>query len=81
MLCNEMSAPGRQLPVGQIYAARSRETGTAQTGATQICSFHLPPLLHARARGSLAVPRCAVNRTHTQLSEIQACGTNIIIKH
>ena len=74
MLCGKMSAPGRQLPVGQIYAARSRETGTAQTGATQICSFHLPPLLHARARGSQAVLRCAVNRTHNKLSEIEKCA-------
>ena len=60
MPCGKMRAPGRQLPVGQFYAARLRDAGTAQTGATQICFLRVPPLLHARARGSKAVPRCAV---------------------
>ena len=46
MHCGKMSAPGRQLPVGQIYAARVRNTGTAQTGATQSCSPHVPLLFN-----------------------------------
>ena len=79
MLCGKMSAPGRQLPVGRFYAARSRETGTAQTGATQICSS---PSFLARAsslmRASLLMPartgflrarRCAVKFRIHKLSE------------
>ena len=46
MHCGKMSAPGRQLPVGQIYAARVRNTGTAQTGATQSCSPRVPLLFN-----------------------------------
>ena len=45
MLCGEMSAPGRQLPVGQIYAARLRDSGTAQTGVTQINLTPSSPLV------------------------------------
>ena len=71
MLCGKMSAPGRQLPVGRFYAARSRETGTAQTGATQICSspsflarasslMRTRVVAHARAHGILA---CAAVRS------------------
>ena len=69
MPCGKMRAPGHQLPVGQFYAARLRDAGTAQTGATQICSLRVPSLLHVRAR-PMAVPRCAVElATHT--SEIE----------
>ena len=62
MHCGKMSAPGRQLPVGQIYAARTRDLGTAQTRETQICSPHL--LLHARhglrARATTLMSACCI---------------------
>ena len=64
MLCGKMRAPGRQLPVGRFYAARLRDTGTAQTGGNPDL-FPPSPSLLVRAR-PMAVPRCAVEPgTHT----------------